>query len=64
MPQIGTGISITTKNKVMSVKPKSQDTAGTDPYRDGRFEFKDSDGKFFKVVAPQFSGDKAQLRVR
>ena len=68
MPFVGTGVSVTSNNKVMSVKPGSQDTAGTDPYQDGRYEFKVSDGSggydFFKVVALQFSGDKAQLRVR
>tara|TARA_B100000287_G_C20653162_1_gene787682 strand:- start:182 stop:376 length:195 start_codon:yes stop_codon:yes gene_type:complete len=64
MPWTGTGVSITRNHKLQSVRPGSQDLDGTDPYRDGRFEFKDSAGKFFKVVATQYTGDKAQLRVR
>ena len=62
MPFIGTGVSVTSNNRAMSVKPGSQDAAGTDPYNDGRFEFKDSDGKNFIVLRTGLSS--AQLRVR
>ena len=65
MPWVGTGISITRSQRLQRSRPGSDAVDGsTDHYRDGRFEFKDSAGKFFKVVATQYAGDKAQLRVR
>ena len=68
MPWVGTGISITRSQRLQRSRPGSPAADGTDPYRDDRYEFKVSDGSggydFFKVVALQFSGDKAQLRVR
>ena len=64
MPSVGVGVSITRSSRLQRSRPGSNAIDGHDHYRDDREEFRDSAGKYFKVVATQYTGDKAQLRVR